>query len=171
MSAAQWNRKLHRWGALLTALPLLIIITSGVFLQLKKHWGWVQPPTLKGSHPELAIPWPRVLEVAQSVPEAEVDSWDDIDRLDVRVGRGMLKVQCKNHWELQIDTFDGSLLASTFRRSDLLEQIHDGSFFHENIKLYLWLPTAFVLLGLWCTGVHLWLLPYLVRRRKRLKQA
>lgn len=171
MTAAHWHRKLHRWGALIAALPLLIIIGSGLFLQLKKDWSWVQPPTLHGSNPELAIPWARVLEVAQSVPEAGVKTWDDIDRLDVRIGRGMLKVQCKNHWELQIDTHDGSLLASTYRRSDLIEKIHDGSFFHDKVKLFVWLPVAFILLGLWITGVYLWLLPHLVRRRKRRLEA
>ena len=170
MTAARRNRQLHRWGAAIVALPFLIIVVSGFFLQLKKHWSWVQPPTLRGSVPELAIPWGRVLELARGVPEAEVRSWDDIDRLDVRVGLGMLKVQCKNHWELQVDTRDGRLLASAHRRSDLLEQIHDGSFFHDKVKLFVWLPVALILFGLWCTGLYLWLQPHLARRRKRARR-
>lgn len=37
MSASRWNRKLHRWGAILIALPLLVVIGSGVLLQLKQE--------------------------------------------------------------------------------------------------------------------------------------
>ena len=30
-----WQRRLHRWGAILVALPLSVIIATGVLLQLK----------------------------------------------------------------------------------------------------------------------------------------
>ena len=39
--APKLNRKLHRMGALVAGLPLLVIIVSGVFLQLKKDWSTV----------------------------------------------------------------------------------------------------------------------------------
>ena len=168
MSAAKWNRKIHRWGALLTAVPVLVIFTTGALLQLKKDWSWVQPPTRSGSiENQLAFGWDGILEVARGVPEMEVAGWEDVDRLDVRPGKGMLKVRANNRWEIQIDGNTGELLSSTYRRSDLIEQIHDGSWFHDQAKLWIWLPTAFILLGLWVTGVYLWLHPHLVKRRRK----
>ena len=40
----------------------------------------------------------------------------DIDRLDVRPGKGMLKVRCKNSWEVQIDANSGKVLQVAYRR-------------------------------------------------------
>ena len=168
-SAPKWNRKLHRWGAIVVLLPALVIFTTGVFLQLKKDWAWVQPPTMRAAHDEVSIPWDEILEIARSVPEAEVETWDDVDRLDVRPGRGVLKVRCNNRWELQLDGKTGEVLSSIYRRSDLIEAIHDGSWFHDLAKAWIWLPTAFILIGLWGTGLYLWLLPHLVRRRRKVK--
>ncbi|MEM6673587.1 MAG: PepSY domain-containing protein [Planctomycetota bacterium] len=167
--APRRNRRLHRMGALLAAAPLLVVITSGILLQLKKDWGWVQPPTQRGSTSELTIDWDTIIQSAASVPEAGILSWDDVDRLDVRPGKGMLKVRGKNRWEVQVDAVTGAVLQSSYRRSDLIESIHDGSVFHERAKLWIFLPTALVLLALWVTGIYLWLLPHLVRRRRRVK--
>ena len=50
-----------------------------------------------------------------------------------------------------------------YRRSDVIETIHDGSWFHDNVKLWIFLPTAVVVLGLWITGIYLFILPYGVR--------
>lgn len=166
--APRWNRQLHRWGSVLTAVPLLAVILSGILLQLKKDWTWVQPATARGTTAELVIDWDRILQGAMSVEEAQVSSWADIDRLDVRPSRGMLKVRTTSRWEVQLDAATGEVLQVAYRRSDLIESIHDGSFFGDRAKLWVFLPTAVVLLGLWITGAYLWWLPHLVRwRRKR----
>jgi uncharacterized iron-regulated membrane protein len=167
MKTAKWNRKLHRWGAVVVALPLIVILVTGVILQLKKSSGWIQPPSQTGLAGELTIGFDRILEVARSVPEAEVETWDDIDRLDVRPSKGMVKVRCRNRREIQIDTATGEILQVALRRSDLIESIHDGSFFHEGARLWVFLPAALVLTGLWFTGLYLFVRPYLVRRRNR----
>ena len=160
------NRKLHRLGSLIAAAPLLVVIVTGILLQLKKDWTWVQPPTLRGSSSDLVIDWDQVLSAASSATEAAIASWDDIDRLDVRPSKGMLKVRSKTSWEVQIDTANGEVLQTSYRRSDLIEAIHDGSWFGSIAKLWVFLPAAIVLFGLWVTGVYLWLLPHLVRRRR-----
>ena len=170
MSAAKWSRKIHRWGAVIAALPLLVIATSGVVLQLKKDLSWIQPSTQMGSSAEPLLPWNELLAIASSVPEAQVQSWDDIDRLDVRPHSGMLKVRCNNQWEVQIDTASGEILSSQKRRSDWIESIHDGSWFHQNAKLWIFFPAGLILCILWGTGVYLWLLPYLFRRRRKLSR-
>ena len=149
------SRRLHRWGAILTALPLLLVIVSGILLQVKKQVSWIQPATVKiKDHRGIpATSWDQILASARSVPEANVRSWSDIDRLDVRPSKGIVKVQCSNRWELQLDLESADVVASNYRRSDLIESLHDGSFFSDGAKLWLFLPNAIVLLGLWCTGV------------------
>ena len=171
MSVPKLTRQLHRWGAVLIALPVIVIFVTGIFLQLKKDWGWVQPPTQSGSTGELELGWDAILTAAASVPEAEIEGWDDIDRLDVRPGRGMLKVRANNRWEVQLDTATGAVLQTAYRRSDLIESLHDGSWFHDLTKMWLFLPAAMILTGLWFTGLYLWFLPMLVKRRRKHKRA
>ncbi len=167
MSAAKINRKLHRWGAVLVAIPLVWVIGTGLLLQLKKEVSWIQPATVRGTSTTPSISFDRVLDAARGAPEAGIESWEDIDRIDVRPGRGMLKVRSKSSWEVQIDAESGAILQVAYRRSDLIEGIHDGSWIHDGAKLWLHLPVGAALLGLLGTGVYLWLLPHLVRRRRR----
>lgn len=161
------NRKIHYWLSIGAAVPLLIVIASGILLQTKKQFSWIQPAEQRGRSRTPIISLPEVLEISRSVPEAGIETWDDIDRLDVRPSRGMLKVRAKNNWEIQIDTETGAVLQSAYRRSDIIESIHDGSFFHDAVKNWIFLPSAVVLLVLWLTGIYLFILPYLVRRRRK----
>ena len=162
-----WMRKFHRWGAVLVALPFLIVIVTGILLQLKKDWHWVQPPTIRGQGKEPTITFAQILAAVRSVSEAEVHSWKDIDRIDVRPSHGNIKVTCKNRWEVQLDGQTGEILHSTYRRSDLIESFHDGSWFSDSAKLWVFLPTAFIVLGLWITGIYLFILPWWVKWRRQ----
>jgi hypothetical protein len=101
------------------------------------------------------------------VPQAQVASWDDIDRLDVRPGKGLVKVTANNRWEVQVDLGTGAVLQAAYRRSDLIEQLHDGSWFHDAAKLWIFLPSGVIVLGLWGTGMYLYVLPYLARAQKK----
>lgn len=165
----RWTRKFHRWGAVITLVPLILVIGSGLLLQVKKQVTWVQPATVRGTGMSPEVPWQTILDSTMTVSESEVQNWSDIDRVDVRPGKGVAKVQCKNRWEVQIDLATGDVLASNYRRSDFIESLHDGSFFSEGAKLWVFLPNGVVLLGLWCTGVYLWWLPFGVKRKKRRK--
>ena len=105
--------------------------------------------------------------MAKTVPQAKIESWDDVDRLDVRPSKGMVKVRGKNRWEIQIDTHTGEILQVAVRRSDLIESIHDGSFFHDRFKLWIFLPAGLMLVALVITGIHLFILPHLAKRKRR----
>ena len=169
MKPSRLNRLVHRWGSIVIALPALIVIVSGVVLQLKKESSWIQPKTQSGSSQPPEILFSKILATVQTVPQAQVQSWDDIDRLDVQPGKGMLKVRCKNRWEVQLDSVSGEILQVAYRRSDLIESIHDGSFFSDTVKLAIFFPTSIVLVVLWGTGVYLFFLPQLAKRKKRLR--
>lgn len=161
------NRKLHRWGAIASAVPFLLVIVTGLLLQLKKQLPWVQPPEQRTAHQVPAVSMLQILEAARSVPQAQISGWEDIDRLDVRPGKGIVKVAANNRWEVQVDLGTGAVLQSAYRRSDLIEQLHDGSWFHDTAKLWIFLPSGLVVLGLWLTGLYLFVLPYLARAQKR----
>jgi hypothetical protein len=160
------SRRLHRWGAVLAGLPILLVVGSGIVLQVKKQAPWVQPEEQRTAESTPVVDWASILATAQSVPQAEIRGWKDIDRLDVRPSKGLLKVISKNSWELQIALGSGALLQAAYRRSDLIESLHDGSFFGDPVKLWIFLPSGLVLFALWLTGIYLWLLPYRTRRRR-----
>ena len=166
------NRKVHYWLSVVVAGPLLVVIGTGILLQLKKQVAWVQPPEQRGGGKTPALEFGTVLAICRDVPEAEVQTWEDIQRIDVRPSKGMMKVWAKNGWEIQIDSQTGKVLQVAYRRSDLLESIHDGSWFHDAVKYWLFLPAAIVLLVMLLTGAYLFVLPFLVRgRRKRVPEA
>jgi uncharacterized iron-regulated membrane protein len=167
MKLSKLNRNVHRWGSILIAIPLAVILVTGVILQLKKESAWIQPTTKEGSSRELSLSFDQILSATQTVLEANVEGWDDIDRVDVRPSKGMLKVRCKNRSEVQLDTKTGEVLQVAYRRSDLIESIHDGSFFLDRVKLWVFLPVGLVLGVLWMTGVYLFFLPYYAKWRKR----
>lgn len=160
------SRLLHRRGAILTGLPLLLVIGSGILLQVKKQVSWVQPTEQRTDTTRPLVPWDQMLAAARAVPEADVQDWSDIDRVDVRPGKGILKVVSKSGWELQMALGTGELLQTAYRRSDLIETLHDGSFFGDAAMYLVFLPAGVILFGLWMTGLYLWFLPTLTRRRR-----
>ncbi len=162
------NRKIHYWASIAVAIPILIVIVSGILLQTKKQFTFIQPIEQRGAGKTPMISLPQVLEISKTVAVAEIKTWDDINRLDVRPSRGMLKVWAKNNWEIQIDAETGAILQTAYRRSDIIESIHDGSFFHEIIKNWIFLPAGIVLLLLWLTGIYLFALPLWVKRRRKI---
>jgi uncharacterized iron-regulated membrane protein len=162
-----WSRKSHRIGSILIAVPFLLVLVTGILLQLKKDWAWVQPVTQKGTGKEPVISFETMLAAVKQVPEANVTTWADIDRVDVQPKRGLVKVQCANRYEVQLDAATGEVLHVAYRRSDLIESLHDGSFFHDRVRVYVFLPVAVIVLLLLATGVYLFFLPLVVKWRRR----
>ena len=170
MKLSKFNRVLHRWGSILALAPMMIIIVSGIILMLKKEVAYIQPPTRRGSSSQPSLSFDSILDAARTVEQAEIASWDDVDRLDVRPGKGVVKVRGKNGWEVQVDTQTGEVLQAAVRRSDLIESIHDGTYFHDSFRLWVFLPAGLILAILTLTGVHLFTLPHLARRKSRRKK-
>lgn len=165
------NRRLHRWGAVSVAVPFLLVLLTGLLLQVKKQVAWVQPPERTTDAVAPAVAWERILEVARSVPEAEVARWGDIDRVDMRPGKGMAKVLSNSRWELQIDIRTGEILQSSYRRTDVIEDLHTGAWFSDAAKLWLFLPAALIVTALWGTGMYLALVHYRAKARRKAESA
>ena len=105
--------------------------------------------------------------MAQTIPQLEITQWDELSRVDVKPGKGVAKFVSHNHWEAQIDTKTGHVLQVAYRRSDIIESLHDGSYFSDTVKRYVFLPSGIILFFLWLTGIYLFFLP----RMKRMKKA
>ena len=162
-------RQIHYWLSLAVAAPALIMLCAGIFQMLKKEVAWIQPPTASGivSDQIPEISFDDMVMAARAHPEAQIEDWTDIDRIDLRVGKGIAKLRANSGWEVQVDTKTGDVLSVAYRRSDVIEQIHDGSFFSEPVTLYNILPTGILLVLMWGTGLYLFLLPRLRPKRKR----
>lgn len=161
------NRDIHHWGSIIISVPVLIIIVTGVLLLLKKEFNWIQPETVKGKAGAPIISYQQILDRSRSVSEANIKDWSDIKKMDYRPSKGVVKVISRSNWEVQIDLSNGELLNKAFRRSDIIESIHDGSFFHKNVKLSVFLPVAIGLFILWLTGMYLFFVREYAKNHKR----
>jgi len=161
------NRKLHYWGSIIIGLPFLLILITGILLLLKKDVTWIQPATKKTADKELLISFEQMLQQLQSIDTLSIHSWEDVSRIDIQPDKGIAKITARNNYEIQLGLAKGDILQIAYRRSDLIESLHDGSFFHENAKYLYSLPTAVVLLLSLITGVILFFQPILVKRRKK----
>jgi hypothetical protein len=171
MSLNVLNRRIHYWISFGAALPMIVMIGSGLLLQSKKHWAWVQPVEHRGTGTVPVIELHDVLDALKTVPGMAVQSWDDVNRLDVRPGRGVVKAWLMNGYEVQVDLGSGKVLQTAYRRSDLIETIHDGSFFGGDwMKLGVFLPSGIVVLLLWLSGMWMWWVPFAAKRRLKAKR-
>lgn len=164
-------RQIHHWGAALVLLPLGLMVAAGLLLMLKKEIAWIQPPTLAGS--ATAVPdqsFQALFDAAAAVPEAGIARWSDLARVEVKPDKGVIKFVSQSRWEVQVDTATAEVLAVAYRRSDLIESLHDGSFFSDRVKLYIFFPAGIVLLLLWITGIYLFILPHWKRAQRRARR-
>ena len=162
-------RQIHYWLSLAVAIPTAIIFVAGIFLMLKKEVAWIQPTTASGIVSEQLpeISFEQMVEAARAHPEAQIQEWTDIDRIDLRIGKGIAKLRANSGWEVQVDTSTGEVLNVAYRRSDIIEQIHDGSFFSDAVKYYIFLPTGVLLIFMWGTGLYLFFLPRFRKKKKK----
>jgi uncharacterized iron-regulated membrane protein len=162
------NRKVHYWAAFIVAIPLLVIVCSGILLQLKKHWSWVQPAEIRGSAVNGTLTLDQLLQAARSTSVPGLTGWDDVNRVDMRPSRRHAKVMLHNGWEVQVDTGTGEVLQVAYRRSDVIEAVHDGSIFLGDwTKLGVFLPTGLTLLLLWLGGMWMWWYTWYHKRARR----
>jgi uncharacterized iron-regulated membrane protein len=160
----------HYWLSGIFAVPLLIISITGVALQLKKQITWVQPTEQKVKIEIPTASLDAVFFAAKADSRMGVRSWSDIQRIDVRPGKGIAKVISNSGWEGQVSLKDGKLLQVAERRSDWIESIHDGSFFGGDIsKLGVFLMSGIVLILLIISGIWMFILPF--RKKKKTKKA
>ena len=164
-----WN--LHKWTGIVASALILVTATTGILLLVKKQFAWIQPPTQSGAagEPDDFLPLQDALAAVLALEHPDFASVDDVDRIDVRPSKRVYKVRSEHHYaEVQVCAITGTVLSVDTRPSDLLEKIHDGSFFAGWFHDWLMPVYALSLVFLVFSGWWLWLEPRVrLRRRKR----
>ncbi|MDO9276716.1 MAG: PepSY domain-containing protein [Lutibacter sp.] len=172
-------RKVHRTTGALLFIFFFFISISGVILGWKNHSnGLIIPKSYEGTSTNLKhwLPLDSLHKKANYILQDSIseDLSLELDRIDIRKNKGILKFVFKNHfWEIQLDGATGNLLNIGKRHSDFFENIHDGSildrFFgtsNGQIKVIYTTAMGFALFLFTVTGFWLWYGP---KRMKRIK--
>ncbi len=157
------------------AFFILVAVTAVLLGWKKNSDGVLLPHTLESlvSDPGKPIGIDSVQYLAVRALEQEHPRVSPaIDRLDVRPEKGVVKVTFQEHyWEVQIDLYSGAVLQIAKRRSDFIENLHDGSIFDkyfqtdgDSIKLLYTSLMGLSLLTFSITGFWLWYGPKVMRR-------
>lgn len=174
----RWYRKLHRYVGSWLLLIFFCIAFTGLLLGWKKHSGGViLPNTEKGTSTNLSewLPLDSLQTLAQqAIQQAQPSYTITLDRMDVRPDKGTVKISFKDHfYEVQVDGASGEILAVNLRKSDIIEQLHDGSIidtlFHidnGSVKLGYTTAAGLGLLFLCISGFWLWYNPKRIRKLK-----
>ena len=161
--------EVHKWVGIVLAVVLINASVSGLLLLEKKQYEWIQPATRTGQEGSAAefISMQEMLDTVFACGHPDFVDVESIDRVDFRPGNRVYKVQSRTrHAEIQVDAITGDVLHIARRRSDLLEAIHDGSFFGEWLhgKVMPCVAVANIVLAL--SGLYLWLGPKFKRKRR-----
>lgn len=148
------------------------MIGAGVMLMLKKEIDWIQPPSMEGRFPGLSPRMPMTLLVIKAIEatDGQAESYADFDRVDFKPSKGMVKFILKTGLEVQLDAATGDVLSVATRQSDWIEALHDGSYFADWVKLYVFLPAGLGLFILWATGLYLFTVIEIKKITKRRKK-
>jgi uncharacterized iron-regulated membrane protein len=170
MKMSKLARKTHKWLGIFLSLILCNISITGLLLLEKKGYEWIQPSTRTGAEGTIDdfITMQKVFDVAFAQGRESFQDLECIDRVDFRPNNRVFKVRSKkNYMEMQIDAVSGAVLNISTRRSDLCENIHDGSFFGKIMHGKLMPIVAVANLTLVVTGLYLWLSPKLKRKKPK----
>lgn len=168
-------RKIHRFSASFLFIFFFFIAVSGTLLGWKKHSnGFLLTETQIGTTTDLKqwISLDRLQTIALQAHQEIMFEQGIINRMEIRPDKGIVKFTFNNSYlGLQIDGGSGTILSSETRRSDFIEQIHDGSIVDRSFgwssgsfKVFY---TSFMGIGLLVfaiTGYWLWAGPRKIKR-------
>lgn len=172
-------RKIHRYTGALLFIFFIVISISGVLLGWKNYSnGTLLPESRIGTSTALnewmsidslhSIACTELIAVTSEAISLE------LDRIDIRKELGMVKfIFVASNWEVQLDGATGEPLQIAKRRSDLLENIHDGSILAEvvgnsrAVKIIYTSTMGISLLLFSVTGFWMWYGPKRMRKLRR----
>lgn len=162
------SKSTHKWIAIIFSIPLIIIFATGIVLSLSSKVPWLQPAPPKQIEIErgISLSFDRILDIAKTIPEAQIQSWNDVTQLDIRPKTSSIRVRAKNYWEVQINGHTGEIQSSAKRWKTVFILIHDGSWFASWVKSWVFLPAGIAALTLWISGILIWIVPIIIKRGK-----
>jgi hypothetical protein len=166
LTLAQFCSKYHYWAALLVMIPWLIVVTSGLVLQLRHEIPGIVPDYELGISRTPRLDYKQVLEVAKTIPVLEVDGWSDIWRVYTHPRQGIIEIRTRIGYGAQLDSATGEILAVYARGGDFWEDLHEGILgrhrlegkkifgdIKADLSMWLFLPVNIIALFLWFSGV------------------
>jgi uncharacterized iron-regulated membrane protein len=113
-------RTWHAYVGLVAALPLLVIVVTGLILQLRNQFEGIQPKTvtIKLVEGKSAL---SMEEVLAKFPQGNVE------QIIYRPRKGNYSVRLKDGSEVQMHPQTGEVVKDSPRRSGFLIDIHQGS--------------------------------------------
>ncbi|MCC4212997.1 PepSY-associated TM helix domain-containing protein [Leeuwenhoekiella parthenopeia] len=171
-------RSIHRAMGAVLFVFFFVISISGALLGLKKNSGdLLLPKTREGTTSDLSewLPLPTLQDKAIAVLRDSVsaDLSPRLDRIDVRQEKGSVKFIFADHYYgIQLDGATGKVLHLGKRRSDVVENIHDGSIIDTYLgtegyfKLIYTVIMGVALLLFTITGFWLWYGPKRMRKNR-----
>ncbi len=174
------SRKIHRLAGIILFVFFFIVAITSLLLGWKKNsYGLILPDTQRGITTDLKkwLPADSLQIIALQALKNHVHENINLDvkRIDIRPDKGVAKFVFDQHYYgVQVDGATGQVLAITTRRSDLIENIHDGSIldavFKTNSDVFKLLYTTIMgvaLLLFTITGFWLWFGPKRMRKKTR----
>lgn len=172
------TRKVHRiTGATLFVLFFVVSVTALLLGWKKNSNGFLLPKTQQGT----MVRAEQFISV-DSVQLVAIDYFNNvfenklpvIDRIDIRLDKAVAKVLFKHaYFEVQVDLGSGAILQTATRRSDFVENVHDGSIldklFQTDSNIFKLIYTSIVSLALLLftvSGFWLWYGPKVMRKAK-----
>ncbi|WP_067031868.1 PepSY domain-containing protein [Allomuricauda sp. CP2A] len=172
-------RKIHRTTGALLFIFFFFISVTGLLLGWKKNTnGIILPKSQEGTSTEL-VDWLSVDSlhtIACNALHTSVspDLSLELDRIDIRKDKSMVKfVFVEQYYEVQLDGATGNVLSIGQRKSDFLENVHDGSILDRYwgtngaIKLVYTSVMGISLLMFTITGFWLWYGPKRMRKTSK----
>jgi len=153
-------RKYHRIISLIVALPLALIVLSGLILQLRQQFDFIQPKTITMEK----NPGVRFLTIEEMIV-ASNEPPENIDQIIFKPKKFHLAMRLVSGNEIQIHPQTGEILKNSPRYTNFLIDLHQGSFLGNWYQYLIVFPTGLALAFLLISG----LLIYPWRNLKREK--
>ncbi|NEQ98625.1 MAG: PepSY domain-containing protein [Cyanothece sp. SIO2G6] len=168
----KWSLKIHKYLGVALCLFLISLAVTGIFLSYKNAYDWMQAPTARGTEGsiETMMPLSEAVDKIMLLNLPEFQTPDDINRIDIRLGKGTYKVRGKGHspLEVQLDAQTGEVLSQSYRWGDWIEHLHTGEIISEPMRRTSGTVLGVTTIVLSLTGLVLWAIPALRKKRQRM---
>ncbi|MFV8356258.1 PepSY domain-containing protein [Flavobacterium sp. XS1P32] len=171
-------RKIHRTTGAFLFIFFFFVSVTGILLGWKKNsGGLLQSKSFQGTSVHLKD-WLSIDSLHKNACKILLDSISkdstlELERIEIKKDKGMVKfIFAENFWGIQLDGATGQLLHIERRRSDFIENVHDGSILDDYfktgnglIKLVYTTVMGLALLIFTITGFWLWYGPKRMKRK------
>jgi uncharacterized iron-regulated membrane protein len=141
-------RKYHRIVSLIVVLPFALVLLTGILLQLRQQFDVIQPKAVKMEKVE----GQAILSLDEMV-KASGETPANIDQVVWRPGKFHLAMRLKDGREIQMHPQTGEILKNAKRYTNILIDLHQGTFFTQWGQYGIFFPAALGMLFLTISGL------------------